>query len=140
MKQNLVRILAVLGCAFAWAQPGKFVELGLGTNKIHAEVADSKQQREAGLMHRSSMPEQTGMLFVFDKSGRYCFWMKNTRIPVTIAFIDGAAKITKLTDMQPGTEDVHCPENPVRYALEMNLGWFRKHNIKEGASLVGLPR
>lgn len=140
MKLNLVCILTVLGCSFAWAQPGRFIELGLGTSKIHAEVADSEKLREAGLMHRSSMSEQTGMLFVFEKPGHYCFWMKNTRIPLTIAFVDSAGKVTKLTDMQPGTEDIHCPDNMVRYALEMNQGWFRKRGIKEGASLLGLPR
>ena len=140
VRPGLACLLAVLGCSIAWAQSDRFVELGLGANKIHAEVADSEQRREAGLMRRSIMPEDTGMLFVFEKPGRYCFWMKNTRIPLTIAFVDSAGKIAKLTDMQPGTEHIHCPDNQVRYALEMNQGWFRKRGIKEGATLVGLPR
>lgn len=114
--------------------------LRIGPHEIRAEVAATPAERERGLMQRSSMPENHGMLFVFEQPARYCFWMKNTLIPLTIAFIDETGRITNLADMQPGDEDNHhCPSRPIRMALEMNQGWFAARGLGEGHQVDGLP-
>lgn len=113
------------------------VQLNAGMHLIHAEVAQTDAQRAIGLMHRSSMPQNNGMLFVFEQAAQQCFWMRNTLIPLSIAFIDDAGKVVNIADMQPMNETSHCSAKPVRYALEMNVGWFAKRGIKAGTQLGG---
>lgn len=113
------------------------VQLNAGMHLIHAEVAQTDAQRAIGLMHRSSMPQNNGMLFVFEQAAQQCFWMRNTLIPLSIAFIDDAGKVVNIADMQPMNETSHCSTKPVRYALEMNVGWFAKRGIKAGTQLGG---
>ena len=115
------------------------VELHAGMYRIDAQVAATTRQRETGLMYRRQMPEHEGMLFVFDVPGVQCFWMKNTRLPLTAAFIADDGRIVNLADMQPQTEDSHCSDQPVRYVLEMNQGWFAKKGFKGGTRLSGPP-
>lgn len=115
------------------------VELRAGMYRIHAQVASTPQQRQIGLMHRRSMPEPEGMLFVFDVPGVQCFWMKDTLLPLTAAFVADDGKIVNLADMQPQTEDSHCSDQPVRYVLEMNQGWFARKGFKDGTHLSGPP-
>ena len=107
---------------------------------ILAEVADTPATREIGLMRRKFMPQGAGMLFLFDRSATQCMWMKNTLIPLSVAFIDERGRIVNIADMQPLTETSHCASRPVRYALEMNLGWFKKRGIGAGAVIGGLER
>ncbi|VVE66253.1 signal peptide protein [Pandoraea captiosa] len=123
-------------------QPGEFptVQLSAGMYLIKAEVAANEKDREQGLMYRKSMPANAGMLFVFEQSAGHCFWMKNTDLPLSIAFLADDGTIVNIEDMAPQTEDNHCPRAAVRYALEMNQGWFRSKNIKAGAKISGLPR
>ena len=97
-------------------------------------------QREIGLMHRPSMAAGDGMIFVFEEPGVQCFWMRNTLIPLSAAFIDDDGRIVNIEDMKPQTEDNHCPRAAVRYALEMNKGWFAQKGIKAGAKIGGLPQ
>ena len=132
---------AGLGQAQAQAQPGKSLQLSAGVHLIQVEVAATEEQREQGLMYREKMPVNAGMLFVFGSPATQCMWMKNTPLPLSVAFIDAGGKIVNIEDMQPHTLDSHCSTRtvPVRYALEMNLGWFRQHNIKPGMSIGNLP-
>lgn len=135
----------LLICMPSFAQDGEpqmnlpRVELHAGMYRISAQVAATPQQRETGLMYRRQMPEYEGMIFVFDIPGVQCFWMKNTRLPLTAAFIADDGRIVNLADMQPQTEDSHCSDKPVRYVLEMNQGWFAKKGLKSGTRLSGPP-
>ncbi|WP_447775447.1 DUF192 domain-containing protein [Variovorax boronicumulans] len=112
-------------------------QLSVGLYKIDAQVAQSPREREIGLMFRKTMPQAEGMIFVFDQPATQCFWMRNTLLPLTAAFVADDGRIVNLVDMQPMTENSHCSEEPVRYVLEMNQGWFAKKNIKKGAKLGG---
>lgn len=116
------------------------VELRAGEHRIQAEVASTGPQRAQGLMYRDSLPAGHGMLFVFPMPGRHCFWMKNTRIPLSIAFIDDEGTIIGLADMAPRQERSHCPPAAVRYALEMTQGWFESRHIHPGDRIQPLPR
>ena len=116
------------------------VEVSAGMHRIRAELADTFPRRMQGLMHRESLAPNAGMLFVFDDSGIHCMWMKNTLIPLSVAFIDEAGAIVNIADMQPHDEQSHCAAKPARYALEMERGWFAKRGIKPGAKLRGLER
>jgi uncharacterized protein len=114
--------------------------LSIGMHRIDAQVALQPMERQIGLMWRKSMPAHEGMLFVFEQPSQQCFWMKNTLIPLTAAFLDDDGTIVNLADMKPQTTDPHCSNKPVRYVLEMNVGWFAKKNIKAGAKISGLPK
>ena len=115
------------------------VKLAAGMHQIDAQVAATPDQRMTGLMHRKEMPQHEGMLFVFDYASQQCFWMKNTLLPLSIAFIADDGTIVNIDEMKARTEESHCSEKPVRYVLEMNKGWFAKKGIKAGARLKGEP-
>ena len=131
--------IAISGSALALAELPA-VQLSTGMHLIRAEVADSMGTRMEGLMHRKSMPQGAGMVFVFDENAAHCMWMKNTLIPLSVAFIDEAGEIINIADMQPQSEQSHCAARPARYALEMNKGWFAQRGIKAGAKLRGLEK
>lgn len=116
------------------------IPLTIGVNKINAELANTEKTRQQGLMFRTQLAEQKGMLFVFEQKMAYCFWMRNTLIPLSIAFLNDDGTVVSIADMQPQTDDSHCAALPVRYALEMNQGWFQKRNIKPGQRVQGLPQ
>ena len=111
--------------------------LTAGVYQITAQVALTSPQRQVGLMHRKEMPQQEGMIFVFEEPSQQCFWMKNTLLPLTAAFVADDGTIVNLADMKPQTTDSHCSVKPVRYVLEMNQGWFAKKGIKAGTRLGG---
>ena len=149
MKPTLV-LRACLWLAFvssqasAWAAdaPGKpqqlpTTTLGISFYNIKAELAQTERQREIGLMHRTAMGANDGMIFVFERAGTQCFWMKNTLIPLSVAFLDEDGTVVNTDEMAPQTEDAHCSAKPVRYVLEMNKGWFSKRGIKAGAKVTG---
>lgn len=116
------------------------ITLSIAGNKLTAEVAATDPERMQGLMHRRMMPEHKGMLFVFTSVAQHAMWMKNTYLPLSVAFIDSEGVITNIEDMKPHTLDTHPATKPVRYALEMNLGWFAKRGIKAGAKIEGLEK
>lgn len=116
------------------------VELGAGMYRIEAELAHTDQTRQMGLMKRPSMPMQRGMVFVFTEEARHCMWMKNTLIPLSVAFLDREGRILNIADMKPQTEDSHCAAGPARYALEMNRGWFAGRGIAPGDRIRGVER
>ncbi|MBE0626834.1 MAG: DUF192 domain-containing protein [Burkholderiales bacterium] len=114
--------------------------LSAGIHLIQVEVARNQETRSQGLMGRKSMAQGAGMLFLFDESAAHCMWMKNTLIPLSVAFLDERGQILNIADMQPLDETTHCATRPARYALEMNQGWFKKRGIAAGASIQGLER
>jgi len=139
---SFMRLLALLSLVAAPAlaqQALPVVQLNAGMHLIRAEVAADYDSRMTGLMHRSSMPSNAGMLFIFDDSQRQCMWMKNTLIPLAVAFIDESGVVINIEEMAPQTEDSHCASRPSRYALEMNKGWFAARGIKPGSRLGGIP-
>jgi hypothetical protein len=141
MNRTVVGALFGLMLSVAWAQNAMPVlELNAGFHRIEAEVAASDQNRQVGLMNRQAMPQQRGMLFVFTQPNTHCMWMRNTLIPLSVAFIDDEGYIINIEDMKPQTEDNHCARQPARYALEMNLGWFAQRGIKPGVKLGGLDK
>ena len=134
--------LVLLGSA-ALAQDGPqklpSIKLSAGMHVIQAEVAQSPQERSTGLMFRKTMATNDGMLFVFDRPGQQCFWMKNTLLPLSIAFVADDGSITNIEAMKPQTLDSHCSTKEVRFVLEMNEGWFAKRGIRPGMKLQGTP-
>jgi uncharacterized membrane protein (UPF0127 family) len=146
LRAGLMQIMATivgLSGAVAAAQdaPQKLrtTSLRAGMHNITAEVALSERERAIGLMHRTQMGGHEGMLFVFERKGIQCFWMKNTLIPLSIAFIDDDGTIVNTDEMKPQTLDSHCSSRPVRYVLEMNAGWFKKRAMGAGAKVTGQP-
>ena len=122
------------------AQPRlQTVNLVAGMYNIQAELAISPQEQMTGMMFRREMAAHEGMLFVGDDPQQRCFWMRNTYLPLTAAFIADDGTIVNLADMQPRSDESHCSAKPVRFVLEMNQGWFAKRGIKAGFKLRGAP-
>ena len=140
MKKSPVLAVLLLA-AGAFAQEPQMnlprVKLTAGMHVIDAQVAATDEQRMTGLMHRKEMPQHEGMLFVFEAPSQQCFWMKNTLLPLAIAFVADDGTIVNTAEMKPQTLDSHCSAQPVRYVLEMNKGWFSKKGIKAGTKLGG---
>lgn len=111
--------------------------ISAGMLRIDAQVAATPERRQIGLMHRREMPQHEGMLFIFEEPAVQCFWMRNTLIPLTAAFILDDGTIANLVDMKPLDESSHCSVKPVRYVLEMNKGWFEQRHVRAGAKLRG---
>lgn len=131
----------LLAGAPAFAQTAlPLAELGAGMYRIEAEVAHTFETRQTGLMNRTAMPLHRGMVFVFPEARAHCMWMKNTLLPLSVAFIDAQGRVINIEDMQPQTTDNHCAAGPARFALEMNLGWFAERGIKAGDTLRGFDR
>jgi uncharacterized protein len=142
-RRALVVSLVCLASALHAQEPQmdlQRIKLGAGMHQIDAQVAITPEQRQIGLMWRKSMPQNEGMLFIFEQATQQCFWMKNTFLPLTAAFVADDGTIVNLADMQPQTTDPHCSKQPVRYVLEMNQGWFAKKGLKAGTKLTGLPK
>ena len=115
------------------------ISLAAGIHLINVQVAATPMQRATGLMFRKEMPLSEGMLFIYEQAAQQCFWMQNTLLPLTAAFVADNGQIVNLADMQPQTTESHCSTQPVRYVLEMNQGWFKKKGIKAGFKLGGKP-
>jgi uncharacterized membrane protein (UPF0127 family) len=120
------------------AQPLPVSVLTAGMYRIQAEVASTDATRTRGLMFRKELAPNSGMLFVFEQPSMQCFWMRNTLLPLSIAFILDDGTITNIADMAPMTENSHCSTAPVRYTLEMEQGWFEKHGITAGKKITGI--
>lgn len=130
-----------VGAASAQPRPNfPVISLTAGMHVIKAEVAATAEERQDGLMFRQKMGPNEGMVFVFGAPAGVCMWMKNTFLPLSVAFIDESGKIINIEDMKPQTSDSHCAKKQAHYALEMNQGWFKQKNIKPGSLIEGLPR
>jgi len=114
------------------------VSLFAGMHHVEAELATTPNSRASGLMYRKSMPIHHGMLFVFPMAARHCMWMKNTYLPLSVAFLDEQGAIINIEEMDPQTEDSHCASKPARYALEMNAGWFKSRGLDTGFMIRGI--
>jgi uncharacterized membrane protein (UPF0127 family) len=141
LKTTLARVAAL--CAFiaapAFAQLPT-MELNAGIHLIRAEVANTFESRAQGLMFRKYLGPNEGMLFVFPSPDVQCMWMKNTLIPLSVAFMDAQGKIISISEMQPQTETSHCASAPAKFALEMSGGWFAAKGLKPGAALQGVSK
>jgi uncharacterized membrane protein (UPF0127 family) len=115
------------------------IKLNAGIHVITAEVAADDASRARGLMFRERLGPNEGMLFLFDPAAKQCMWMRNTLIPLSVAFIADDGRIVNIADMKPHDETSHCSQQPVRYALEMERGWFSKRGLGAGAKIGGLP-
>lgn len=124
-----------LGLALASAP----VELVLGGVTVAAEVADSPQERAIGLMGRSSLPVNQGMIFVYPDEAVRSFWMKNTPLPLSIAFIDKLGRVVHIAELKPNDTTPVSSQVPAMFALEMDSGWFAEHGVTIGQPIAGLP-
>lgn len=141
--------LVLTGAPFAAAQSTQAarqqaalprLELTVGFYRIAAEVAATPETRQIGLMGRRKMAAHEGMLFVFPQAARHCMWMKNTLLPLSVAFLDDGGRVINIRDMKPQREESHCADAPARFALEMNQGWFAAKGIVAGDEIKGVER
>jgi uncharacterized membrane protein (UPF0127 family) len=143
LRGLLACLFLASACALAWAQQPQMnlprTKLSAGMHLLDVQVAQTPQERQIGLMFRQEMPQHEGMLFVFEQPATQCFWMRNTLIPLTAAFVADDGTIVNLADMKPRSDDSHCSAKPVRFVLEMNQGWFARRNIQAGYRLGGAP-
>lgn len=128
--------------AAAQASPTEFrvIRLQAGMHIIQAEIGSTPDERSRGLMFRKSLGPNQGMAFLFEQTAIHCMWMKNTLVPLSVAFLGEDGRIINIADMQPQTEVSHCATKPARYALEMNKGWFATRGLKTGSPIAGLPK
>lgn len=139
LRSSILTITTLVWVNAAGADPTVF-ELSAGIHRIEAEIANTPESRAEGLMNRRALPFNRGMLFVFTESAAHCMWMRNTYIPLSVAFIDANGTITNIAEMQPQSDENHCARKPARYALEMNSGWFRSRGVGPGMNISGIER
>ena len=136
--------LALFGFVFIQSQaisaPLPVIELKIGKTVIQTEVAATPSSQQLGLMYRKELATNSGMLFIFNDKAGHCFWMKNTLIPLSIAFLEDDGKIINIEEMLPQTENNHCPTRATRFALEMNSEWFSSRKFTPGTVITGLPK
>ena len=136
---GLLSLFTLLASAQGVPQDLPAITLNAGMHNIRAAVAQTSDELTTGLMYRRQMAQHEGMLFVYGEPEKRCFWMKNTVLPLSIAFLADDGTVVNIADMQPQTLDSHCSAKPVRYALEMNQGWFAKRGVKAGSKIGGKP-
>lgn len=136
---KILACLLLIACGLARADMPR-MDLTAGFHRIDAEIAANDSDRQRGLMQRTGLGPNQGMLFVFTSVAHHCMWMRNTLIPLSVAFLDQEGRILNIEDMQPQTESNHCAIQPARYALEMRKGWFAGKGIQPGARLGGLDK
>ena len=141
-RPALYRLSLLAGMLFSLPTSAEMprMELSAGFHRIEAEVAANQENRALGLMHRKSMGSNQGMLFVFPVAARHCMWMRNTLIPLAVAFLDDEGRIINVEEMKPQTENSHCAAAPARFALEMNKGWFAAKGIQNGMRIGGVEK
>jgi len=138
---GLMVFLTAAPCSAAGVSTGpSTLELEANGYHIEAEIAATNDSRTLGLMFRSILPANHGMLFIYPDERAHCMWMKNTQIPLSAAFLDGDGTIVNITAMEPSSAENYCASRPVRYVLEMNQGWFQKRGIRVGARITGLEK
>jgi uncharacterized membrane protein (UPF0127 family) len=133
---------STLNLALAQNQPQMNLprtRLSAGMHLLDVQLAQSPLERQIGLMWRKEMPQHEGMLFVFEQASVQCFWMRNTLLPLSAAFVADDGSIVNIVDMKPQSDDSHCSTKPVRFVLEMNQGWFARRNVQAGYKLGGAP-
>lgn len=131
--------LAALCATASAVESPATLPLHIGSQLFQVEFASTPRARERGLMGRTQLAANGGMLFKFEQAAPHCFWMRNTPLPLSIAFIDSHGRIASLADMQPHSDALHCARTNVRYALEVAQGGFAQRGIAAGAQVIGLP-
>ncbi len=139
LQAALAALTAAASLAAAAASPLPRTELRSGPHRFDVEVAATPAQRAQGLMGRTALADDAGMLFVFETADRHCFWMKDTPLPLSIAFLGDDGTVVGIADMQPETRELHCAAVPVRYALEVRQGSFARRSIAPGGVVTGGP-
>ena len=135
----IVSFFSSISASFAQTNPTlPIMKLNAGMHVIHAEVAATPETRTTGLMNRKSLAPNHGMLFVFEQANVQCFWMRNTLIPLSIAYLDTDGTIVNIAEMSPQSDQSHCSQKPVRFALEMDQGWFTARGMSAGKKILGL--
>jgi uncharacterized membrane protein (UPF0127 family) len=145
MEKSLIRSFflgatLLLCSATAYADPLLTYPLTIKGHTLRAELARTEEEKRTGLMYRKQLPENSAMLFIYEREGAWAMWMKNTYVPLSVAFIDRHGVIVNIEDMEPLTEDSHQAAGSVKYALEVNRGWFAKRGIKRGDRVEGLGK
>jgi uncharacterized membrane protein (UPF0127 family) len=138
-----LRLALLLACACGRQVAGEGVEvhpLVVGNQKITVEVVATPADRSRGLQHRESLPDDHGMLFVFPHERVLTFWMKDTPLPLSIAFADAGGRIVRIADMEPLSAAPVSSGQPARFALEMSRGWFERRGVFVGDALARIPR
>lgn len=130
----------LLSASSLCADPLLSYPLQIGNHSIRAEIANTPESRTSGLMFRRQLADSSGMIFVFPQPRRVSMWMKNTLIPLSVAFIDAQGRIVNIEEMQPHSEQTHSSDGKATYALEMNQGWFKKRGIRKGQQVSGLDK
>ena len=136
----LAAVVASTALIAAADAPMKTTTLKVAGHALKVEVAASDAQRMQGLMYRKKMGANDGMLFIFDEPAYQAMWMKNTLIPLSVAFLDAQGTILNILDMEPETLDTHMSAGPSIYAVETNKGWFAQKKVKAGDKVTGLPK
>lgn len=141
MRLRIILLVSVLLLASGCKGKNNYETVTLRINQweISAEIADTPEKQQLGLMHRKTLPENSGMIFVYSRDSRKSFWMKNTSIPLSIAYIAKDGTIKEIYDMEPFSKRTTDSKFSVRYALEVNKGAFEKHGIKPGDKVEFLP-
>ncbi len=135
----IIGFFVTISSAFGQMNPTLPIKkLNAGMHVIQAEIAATPESRTIGLMNRKSLAPNHGMLFVFEQANVQCFWMRNTLIPLSIAYIDEDGTIVNIADMRPQSDQSHCSTKPVRFALEMDQGWFAARGMSPGKKILGL--
>lgn len=137
-RASLFATILLAGCQFV--APANAPKVLAPLDQLRLEWADAYKERQKGLMDRSRLAENSGMMFVFDEPKTYCFWMKNTLIPLSVGFIDAQGKLVQVNDMQPKSLQHHCAKQPILYALEVNQGWFERNNVKVQTLVLQPPK
>ncbi len=137
---TFISIVMLVISASASSSETTVISLTISGYTLSAEVAHTQLTRSQGLMYRESLEENAGMLFVFPEASYYSMWMKDTYIPLSVAFIDGQGVILNIEDMLPQTRTAHDSSGIAKYALEMNQGWFAARKIVAGARVIGLEK
>lgn len=138
--------LALAAAALAPALPARaeaplpVTHVKVAGHSLRVEVAATVETRMKGLMYREKLGRNDGMVFVFEDPGYHAMWMRNTLIPLSVAFVDGDGQILNIADMEPRSDDPHAAAGPARYAIETNKGWFAARRIKAGDRVTGLPK
>jgi uncharacterized membrane protein (UPF0127 family) len=138
LGRGVILLALLLSNPVAHAAP--LLKLRLGTGALDVEVAATQSQRSLGLMNRATLPESYGMLFAYPAPAYFCMWMKNTLVPLSVAFIDAQGQVINIEDMAPQTETNHCTARNAMYALEANRGWFVRHGVAPGSQVLGLEK
>ena len=135
IERVFLPVLFIVWISVAYSQGPLKIPLYIKDKEIWVEVAKTPEERSTGLMNRKYLGKNEGMFFIFEQEAYHGFWMKNTFIPLSIAFIDKEGRIVGITEMKPLTLESHDPSRPILYALEMNRGWFSANGIKPGETV-----